>query len=79
MYIYIYVSYIKQQIASNNGVENLERQRGKPLCWVDEEGEYCSVRFVGYVGLFFEFGWSGEVGIWDQKNCSLSFKPYSAF
>lgn len=49
------MSYVKQQITSNNGVENLQRQRGKPVCWVDEEGEYCSVRFVGYVGLFVEF------------------------
>lgn len=58
IYVYIYVSYVKQQITSNNGVENLQRQRGKPVCWVDEEGEYCSVRFVGYVGLFVEFFWS---------------------
>lgn len=63
----MYVSYIKWQITSNNGVRNLERQRGKPVCWVDEKGVYCSVRFVGYVSLFFEFAVE-RGGNFGQKN-----------
>lgn len=49
----MYVPYVKWQITSNNEVENLERQRGKLVSWVDEQGVHCSVWFVGYVGLFF--------------------------